>query len=999
MSPLAATGLTVMGWIGCGLLAAAPARLPNTQLDGQPLPPAEAVKRFHAPPGFKVTLAAAEPDVGQPVAIAYDHRGRLWVAECNSYDGSEFVEGPHDRILIFEDADGDRVFESRKVFAEGLSRLTGIELGFGGVWVTCAPNLAFIPDRDADDRPDGPAVVLLDGWTLHAEHNSVNGLTWGPDGWLYGRHGIKNRIPSRVGKPGARPSERVELTSCIWRFHPTGHEFQIVADGTVNPWGLDFDENGQAFMSSSVVDHLWHVVPGARFERWKGQPHPYPRTYEMMNATSDHLHYGGGEWNQGGRLSASNDNLGGGHSHSDAMIYQGGRWPDVYRGKIFLSNIHGRRIVTDDIVRKDGTGRFVARHLPHFLTVDDPWFRAISLKYGPDGNVVMTDWSDYGECHDRDGVHRTSGRIYVISWGEERAPSIDVAALSVEELVALQTHDNEWHVRHSRRRLQELASAGVDMTTARGLLRSAFATGADRRARLRAMWSLFVTGGIDASWLRPLLGDADEHIRYWAVRLLTQIEPAENLVAPFIRMTEKETSWLARLSLASALRRMDTRGRLALATALDARMENEIDPNLTRMLWYGFEPCVSEFPSEAVAIARTTRIPRLRSFIARRLAEEIGKDDTATAALLRGLREEKDPTAQRDLLEGANRGLKGKGWVGATADSPDMSALLRSGAPDTRRLASLFLATLGNTDALDAVKNDLRDATLDSNSRLAALERLSEIRPPGFLDFLLELLEDATLVDAVMPTLTSFDDPRVAEAIIAAYPSFPRAATRLAAVSSLAIRSSYARKLLDAVASGRIDRRDIPKSVVRKVSLLGDAAIVADVEKRFGTSAHTPEQMTRLLTQYRHTLSPAVLADANLADGATAFMARCGACHTLFGQGGNVGPDLTGSGRKNLDYLLLKILDPSASISSQYQLSSIQMSDGRVLLGSVASETADTLTVRTTEGEVTLPRNAITKKELLPMSLMPPGLLDGMPRTEMRDLFGYLMSDGLKGKN
>ena len=163
----------------------------NTQAAGEhPLAPAEAVTRLKLPEGFRVTLAAAEPDVRQPIAIAFDDRGRLWVAESYSYNGSKFTDDRHDRILIFEDSTGDGVLDRRMVFWDGLTHLTGLQIGFGGVWITAPPHLSFIPDRDRDDVPDGEATVHLDGWSLKAEHNSVNGLTWGPDGWLYGRHGI-----------------------------------------------------------------------------------------------------------------------------------------------------------------------------------------------------------------------------------------------------------------------------------------------------------------------------------------------------------------------------------------------------------------------------------------------------------------------------------------------------------------------------------------------------------------------------------------------------------------------------------------------------------------------------------------------------------------------------------------------------------------------------------------------------------------------------------------
>jgi putative membrane-bound dehydrogenase-like protein len=174
---------------------------------GAPAPTADAAGRMSVPEGFHVTLAAAEPDVRQPIALALDDRGRIWIAECHSYPNWS-AEG-RDRILVLEDEDGDGRLERRKVFREGLANLSGIEVGFGGIWACTTPNLIFIPDRDGDDVPDGEPVVLLDGWDMNAKHNVFNGLTWGPDGWLYGLNGILSN--SRVGRPGTPEDLRVPI--------------------------------------------------------------------------------------------------------------------------------------------------------------------------------------------------------------------------------------------------------------------------------------------------------------------------------------------------------------------------------------------------------------------------------------------------------------------------------------------------------------------------------------------------------------------------------------------------------------------------------------------------------------------------------------------------------------------------------------------------------------------------------------------------------------------
>ena len=413
------------------------------------LGPEEAARAMTVPPGFKVTLFAGEPDVVQPIAMAIDDRGRLWVAEAYSYPRRVPENQAKDRILIFEDTNDDGRFDTRKVFADHLNLVSGLEIGFGGVWVGAAPHFLFIPDRDGDDRPDGPPQVLLDGWGQHDTHETLNSFTWGPDGWLYGCHGVFTH--SRVGKPGASDADRTPLNAAIWRYHPTRHVFEVFAHGTSNPWGIDFDANGQMIITACVIPHLYHMIQGGRYERQAGQ-HFNPYTYDDIKTIADHRHYLGANPHGGNGRS---DSAGGGHAHSGAMIYLGGSWPAEYQGSLFMNNIHGARI-NRDILKPSGSG-FVGSHAPDFLLANDLWSQIISLKYGPDGSVFMIDWYDKNQCHHKDvnGHDRTNGRIFKVSFGDTKAVRQDLQQLSNHALVQMQTFPNEWHARHARRILQE----------------------------------------------------------------------------------------------------------------------------------------------------------------------------------------------------------------------------------------------------------------------------------------------------------------------------------------------------------------------------------------------------------------------------------------------------------------------------------------------------------------------------------------------------------------
>ncbi|MDQ3622282.1 MAG: dehydrogenase, partial [Verrucomicrobiota bacterium] len=231
--------------------AAAQDPLPPDKFEHAGLPPQKAAEAMTLPAGFRAHLFAGEPDVKQPIAFAIDDRARVWIVEAYSYPIRQPEGQGKDRILVFEDTDGDHEFDKRTVFLEGLNLVSGIEVGFGGVWVGAAPHFMFIPVKDGPDpKPAGPPRILLDGWGYGDTHETLNTFAWGPDGWLYGCHGVFTH--SNVGKPGAPDPERTRINAGIWRYHPLKHRFELFAEGTSNPWGIDFDDFGQCIAEACV---------------------------------------------------------------------------------------------------------------------------------------------------------------------------------------------------------------------------------------------------------------------------------------------------------------------------------------------------------------------------------------------------------------------------------------------------------------------------------------------------------------------------------------------------------------------------------------------------------------------------------------------------------------------------------------------------------------------------------------------------------------------------
>jgi putative membrane-bound dehydrogenase-like protein len=232
------------------------------------LPAEKAAQVATVPAGYELKVFAAEPDIINPIAFCMDDRARIWVVEGMTYPQRAKTEpgapewlGGADRILVFEDTDGDGKADKRTVFMEGLNLVSGIEVGFGGVFVGASPNLIFIPVENGDDPKPGKVEVLLDGWGYQDTHETLNTFKWGPDGWLYGCHGVFTH--SKVGKPGTPDEQRVKLNAGIWRYQPQRHEFEVFAHGTSNPWGIDWNADGDLFAEACVIPHLFHIIQGA----------------------------------------------------------------------------------------------------------------------------------------------------------------------------------------------------------------------------------------------------------------------------------------------------------------------------------------------------------------------------------------------------------------------------------------------------------------------------------------------------------------------------------------------------------------------------------------------------------------------------------------------------------------------------------------------------------------------------------------------------------------
>ena len=986
----------------------------NNQKETIPvLTSADALTKLHLPAGFKATLFAAEPDVRQPIAMCWDERGRLWIAENYTYsDGKErFDLSLRDRIIILEDADHDGKFDKRTVFTDEIQMLTSIERGFGGVYALCPPNLLFIP-MDGD-KPAGPAQVVLDGFstTAASRHTFANGLKWGPDGWLYGRVGISST--SWVDVPGVSKEKRQPTAGGLWRYHPVTKVFEPYCHGTTNPWGSDWTKDHELLFINTVIGHAWQGIHGAHFKRMHGED-PYPYVYDLLDQHADHYHWDTGKkWNDadGGRGGA--DSLGGGHAHIGMMIYQGDNWPSQYRDKLMTQNMHGRRTNVEAIERQGSA--LIMKHQPDILKSDDEWFRGIEISQGPDGAVTILDWSDIGECHDQDGIHRSTGRIFKVSYGEPKQPGVDFAKATPTELVELQRSKNEWLVRMARWELRERAWKGVDLTSATTAWEK-LASEVDSVLALNAHSTLLALRTVQSA-VPPFAAEHAKHYTPSAIlaeqrqdvlarlieRELTEsLVNRNNIMAKFgdgmiATCEEQETTILqlageargqrVRLALASALPHLTVPMRSLVAQHLLRNEQDTTDHNLPFLYWTG----IRELPlAELVQCAHVSRIPQVTQLIARRIAEGADKQPATLDELLASAAQM--PEGQAEIVAGIADALKGWRKAPKPAAWDAFVATIPKSATAAQDLARQLNVIFGDGQALDEIRKIALDDKALMDQRRAALLSLIEAKDKQLKQVCEKLIYVKGVNMEAIQGLTQFDQDGVAQRIIDRYTQFyPH--ERPQAIMALVSRPRFATDLLKAVEAGKIPKADFGPAAARQVRAFNDAKLNALLSKVWGETRETSADKLKLVAELKASHTADFLAKADQSKGRALYAAVCGQCHKLYGEGGALGPDLTGSGRHDLNYLFENIVDPSAVVDAAHYLNVLELKDGRVLSGIVGAQSERTLTLRAVGQETVIDKQDIKARKIMPLSLMPEGLLQAFTPEQQRDLLAYLMGN------
>jgi putative heme-binding domain-containing protein len=366
-----------------------------------------------------------------------------------------------------------------------------------------------------------------------------------------------------------------------------------------------------------------------------------------------------------------------------------------------------------------------------------------------------------------------------------------------------------------------------------------------------------------------------------------------------------------------------------------------------------------------------------------------------TIGLLVGvLRDTADPAAQADVLKGMNAALEGKRNVKMPAGWSELyPRLTNSPSDEVRKEAAKLSAIFGDAGALEAMRKTVLDTGKPAEERNKALESLLGKSDPSLPALLQSLLHDPSLRESALKGLAGVDDPKTADAILAAYPTFDAPAKR-AAVNTLSFRPRLARALMAAVKSGRVSAKDLTAYTVRQLRSFNDKELDAWVGEVWGVARTSNQDKLAQMARYKSILTPEALKSGNPSAGRALFAKTCMQCHTLYGEGGKVGPDLTGSNRQDVDYLMVNIVDPSAVIARDYMVSLVYMKDDDVYTGIVAREDDQTINLTTESGVQVLQKSDVKEVRHSELSMMPEGLLTPLSKKELTDLVSYLRTTG-----
>jgi putative membrane-bound dehydrogenase-like protein len=951
-----------------------------------PKTPAESQKAFVVQPGFRVELVAAEPLLRSPVAMDFDENGRLFVAEFPEYNEYAATK-PHGKgcIRLLEDADGDGVYEKSHLFAADVPMATAVACWDGGVYVGSAPDLLYLKDTNGDGKADMRRVVLTGFGKDRAGEGMLNSFRWGLDNRFH--------VSTSLDGGDVRRADRAEAKTVSVRgyglvFDPRGETFELTGGGGQH--GMGRDDWGRTYVCGNsdpfhLVMYDSHYL--ARNPYLQAPPAAvniaplgkYTRLFRVSPVEP---------WRSlRTRLRTQGIVPGSDEGGSPSGFFTGGTGVTVYRGDAFPSQFRGNLFVGDvsnNLVHRalavpDGV-RVVARSAEEgreFLASRDNWFRPVQMANGPDGCLWIIDM-----CREliegaaflpprilkhmdaASGVDR--GRIWrVVPEGHEPKRRTVSRKAATAELVALLEHPNGWH----RDTASQLLYQRQDQS-AIPPLRHLAVHSKTPLGRAHALSALAGMGALDPDLVLAALSDSELHVRELALQLAEPFCKVEARVQDRLEELAGDPDPLVRYQAAFSLGELPgTKPSKALA-ALAVR--DGADSWMRVAILSSVSGCVGEVFRDLAADPSFRDAPHGRAFLIALAAQSgaSGRPDDL-AAVLKAV--DRPPAGDRTL-------------------SRDLVAALLSRMP-AAALAKFTGADAGKMGVILAgLLSDARGTAVDEKKTAAA--RAAAVRSLRFAPFhdvqallseLLDLRQPPEVQTAAIETLAHFADARVATILLQRWLGMsPK--LRATATEALFARTAWIGAFLDAVEKGQVSRADVDPARLDLLKNYPAAEVRARAAKIFASSLPRRQDVIALYQE-------ALQRKGDRERGKAAFKTHCASCHRLEGVGQEVGADLSAIGDQGRETVLLNILDPNRDVKPQFLSYVLVTTNGRVLTGMIAAETANSLTIRKPDGvEETVLRLEIEELRGTGLSFMPEGLEKQVDIATMADLLSYLIS-------
>ncbi len=991
----------------------------------KPLSPADSMRHYSVPQGFRLELFAAEPEIaGKPIAMNWDERGRLWICETVDYPNELQPRGAgRDRIRICEDTNGDGRADKFTVFAEELSIPTAIAFHRGGAVVQNGTETLYLKDTDGDDKAD-VREVLIRGWALGDTHGGVSNFQYGLDNWIWAMQGYNDSAPEYGdGKKSA------SFRQGFLRFQvgsrksidapPVVTDVEFIRSSNNNTWGFGMSEEGLIFGSTANRNpSMFMPIANRYYERVRGwsaeQLGMIADTY-LFKAITDKVR----QVDQFGGYTA-----GAGHALYTARTYPSQFWNQT----AFVAEPTGHIVGTFALTR-DGAG-YRSTSPMNLVASDDEWAAPIMAEVGPDGNVWIIDWYNYivqhnptpagfktgkGNAYESDLRDKKHGRIYRVAYGNAAHPAAPLSADKPQELVAALQRDNLFWRRHAQRLLIERGQTDVVPE----LLKLAADPAVDEiglnPGAIHALWTLRGLSIVDdrhpdvLKVVHAALTHRSAGVRRNALEVLPPVAASTDAVIAFNLTTDADqqvrlAAILALADLPSTPASAKQLGQLSLDTK-DIMHDRWLADAVTSAAAMQALPYLQELKALAAksdASAASAPVWGVVSRVSEHIAR--GRPAAAAAEQLLGVLNGGPAPLVETMLAGLARGWPKDHVIALSPAGEEQLVKVFTSLPAGSKGQLVRLAGAWGSQALAKYADEIvaallataGDGSRTEGERTAAVQQLLgfQTQSDAAVTKVLELITPKTPADLATQLITALSSSQAAglgPQLVERFPSLSPAA-RTAAIRVLLGRPATTLAFLDAVDAGSLELADLSLDQKQALAAHPDAKIRERAQlllKQLG-GLPSPDR-EKVIAE----LLPEVEKPGDVAAGKEVFKKQCTKCHMHSGEGQRIGPDLTGMAVHPKHELLIHILDPSRSVEGNFRIYTVVLDDGRVLSGMLAGESKTAIEIIDTEAK----RHSIAREDIEEFvgskkSLMPEGFEKQVKPAELRDLLEFLTARG-----